>query len=81
MAAQFSTKQRTWEKIKAFFERFKTEMRYVNYKPQYTVIAFRECLLPGTALYENLICNPPKDVDDIVTKVEGEICIEKAKEA
>ena len=45
------------------------------------MIAFRKGLLPGTALYENLIRNPPKDMDDIVTKVEGEIRIEKAKEA
>ena len=81
MAALFNTKQRIGEKIGAFFERFKAEMRYVNCEPQYAAIAFREGLLPGTALYENLIRNPPKDMDDIITKVEREIRIEKAKEA
>lgn len=81
MAALFSTKQRAKEKIGSFFERFKVEMRYINYEPQYVVIWFCEGLLSGTALYENLIRNPSKNMEDVIAKVEREIQIEKAKEA
>lgn len=38
-------------------------------------------LLPDTALYENLILNPPKDLYVIFTRVEREIRLKKAKEA
>lgn len=55
-------------------------MRYVNCESQWAVIAFKG-LLPGTALYENLIRSPPKDMDDIFTRVEGEILLERAKES
>lgn len=81
MEALFSTKQRTGKKIGSIFEKFKAKMRYVNCKPQYAAIAFCKGLLLGTALYANLIHNPLKDIDDIVTEIEGEILIEKAKEA
>ena len=56
-------------------------MRQVSVEPQFAAIAFREGLLPDSALYENLLRNPPKDMDDIVTRVEGEIRIENAKAA
>jgi hypothetical protein len=81
MAALFCTKQNVGEKIGKFFERFKAEMRGINCEPQYAAIAFREGLLPETALYRNLIRNPPKNMDDVLTRVEGEIRLEKASEA
>ena len=56
-------------------------MREINCEPRYAAIAFREGLLPGTALYRNLIRNPPKDMDDVLTRVEGEIRLERDKEA
>ncbi|XP_062009701.1 uncharacterized protein LOC133726207 [Rosa rugosa] len=81
MATLFSTKQKPGEKVGKFFERFKAEMRHVNCDPQFAAIAFREGLLLGTPLYESLLRDPPKDMDDIITRVEGEIRIERAKEA
>ena len=81
MATLFSTKQLVGEKIGKFFERFKTEMRHVNCEPQFAAIAFREGLLPNSTLYESLLRDPPKDMDNIVTRVKGEIRIEKAREA
>ncbi|XP_024196298.1 uncharacterized protein LOC112199524 [Rosa chinensis] len=56
-------------------------MRHVNCDPQFAAIAFREELLLGTPLYENLLRDPPKDMDNVITRVEGEIRIERAKEA
>ena len=81
MASLFNTKQAVGEEIGKFFERFKAEMRQVNCEPQFAAIAFREGLLPDSALYESLMRDPPKDMDDIVTGVEGEIRIESAKTA
>lgn len=81
IAALFGTKQNIGEKIGKFFERFKAEMRGISCEPQYAAIAFREGLLPGTTLFKNLIRNPPKDMDDVLTQVEGEIRLERAKEA
>ncbi|XP_024172011.1 uncharacterized protein LOC112178021 [Rosa chinensis] len=81
MATLFSTKQKPGERVGKFFERFKAEMRHVNCDPQFAAIAFREGLLLGTPLYESLLRDPPKDMDDIITRVEGEIRIERAKEA
>ena len=76
----FITKQQAGEKVGVFFERFKAEMRYVNCEPQCAAIAFREGLFPGAALFENLIRNPPKNMDNVLTRVEGEIRLERARE-
>ncbi|XP_062005720.1 uncharacterized protein LOC133722876 [Rosa rugosa] len=81
LATLFSTKQKPGEKVGIFFERFRAEMSHVNCAPQFAPIAFREGLLLGTPLYESLLGDPPKDMEDIITRVEGEIRIEKAKEA
>ncbi|XP_062020992.1 uncharacterized protein LOC133737465 [Rosa rugosa] len=81
MATLFSTKQKPGEKVGKFFERFTADMRHVNCDPQFAAIAFREGLLFGTPLCKSLLRDPPKDMDDIITRVQGEIIIEKAKEA
>ncbi|XP_062015884.1 uncharacterized protein LOC133732360 [Rosa rugosa] len=81
MATLFSTKQKPEEKVGNFFERFKAEMHHVNCDPQFAAISFGEGLLLGTPLCESLLRDPPKDMDDIITRVQGEIRIEKAKEA
>ena len=79
MATLFNTKKKVGEKIGYFFKRFKLEMMHISCNPQCAAIAFREGLFPGTPLYENLLRNPPRDMDDIIIRVEGKIRVEGAK--
>ncbi|XP_024200130.1 uncharacterized protein LOC112203387 [Rosa chinensis] len=81
MATLFSTKQKPGEKVGKFFERFKAVMHHVNCDPQFAAITFQEGFLLGTLLCESLLCDLPKDMDDIIKRVQWEIRIEKAKEA
>ncbi|XP_061993647.1 uncharacterized protein LOC133711558 [Rosa rugosa] len=81
LATMFNTKQKLGKKVGKIFKRFRAKMSHVNCDPQFAAIAFREGLLFGTPLYESLLRDPPKDMDGIITRVEGEVRIEKEKEA
>lgn len=66
MTALFMVKQKVGEKLKAFYERFRTEQAQIyGCTTKYAVVSFREGLLPNTQVYKGLVRRPTKDMGEI----------------
>ena len=82
MAALFPMKQKAGERLKVFYERFRTEQAQIyGCSSEYAVVAFSERLLPNTQVYKDLVRRPAKEMGEIQIRIEGEIRLEEIEVA